>query len=112
MPKWNPLDGGRYIMTSGSVVTRDPDNGMLNVGTYRGMITSKNTIGVLLAMTQGWGMHFSKYKNRGQAMPVAVVFGLGSVAFSRRIDAGDYPEYEMAGSLRGAPVELVNCETK
>src|SRR5215210_2323160 len=35
VPKWNPLDGGRYIMTSGSVVTRDPDSGTLNVGTYR-----------------------------------------------------------------------------
>ena len=44
----------------GSVVTRDPDNGTLNVGTYRGMIATKNTIGVLLAMTQGWGKHFSK----------------------------------------------------
>ena len=60
VPKWNPLDGGRYIMTSASVVTRDPDSGMLNVGTYRGMIRSKNTIGVLLAMTQGWGKHFSQ----------------------------------------------------
>ena len=62
VPKWNPLDGGRYIMTFGSVVTRDPDNGTLNGGTYRGMIGTKNTIGVLLAMTQGWGKHFSKYK--------------------------------------------------
>jgi len=65
VPKWNPLDGGRYIMTSATVVTRDPDTGVLNGGTYRGMITGKNTIGVLLAMTQGWGKHFSKYKSRG-----------------------------------------------
>ena len=47
VPKWNPLDGGRYIMTSGSVVSHDPDSGTLNVGTYRGMIGAKNTIGVL-----------------------------------------------------------------
>jgi 4-hydroxy-3-polyprenylbenzoate decarboxylase len=53
VPKWNPLDGGRYLMTSATVVTRDPDTGVLNGGTYRGMITGKNTIGVLLAMTQG-----------------------------------------------------------
>ncbi|HXT56211.1 MAG TPA: UbiD family decarboxylase, partial [Candidatus Eisenbacteria bacterium] len=37
VPKWNPLDGGRYIMTSATVVTRDPDTGILNGGTYRGM---------------------------------------------------------------------------
>jgi 4-hydroxy-3-polyprenylbenzoate decarboxylase len=35
VPKWNPLDGGRYIMTSATVVTRDPDSGVLNGGTYR-----------------------------------------------------------------------------
>ena len=88
VPKWNPLDGGRYIMTSATVVTRDPDTGILNGGTYRGMITGKNTIGVLLAMTQGWGKHFSKYKNRGQEMPVAVVIGWDQTLVSRGIDAG------------------------
>ena len=97
-------------MTSATVITRDPDTGVLNGGTYRGMITGKNTIGVLLAMTQGWGKHFSKYKNRGQEMPVAVVIGWDQTLISRRLHAGQLPEYEMAGSLRGAPVELVKCE--
>src|SRR3989338_8321390 len=41
VPKWNPLDGGRYIMTSASVVTMDPDSHLLNIGTYRGMISTK-----------------------------------------------------------------------
>ncbi len=111
MPKWNPLDGGRYICTSASIVTRDPDSGLLNAGTYRGMIAQKNTIGVLLAMTQGWGKHFSKYKNRGQEMPVAVVIGWDQTLFLAASTPVNYPEYEMAGSLRGAPVELVKCET-
>ncbi len=111
VPKWNPLDGGRYVMTSATVVTRDPDTGVLNGGTYRGMITGKNTIGVLLAMTQGWGKHFSKYKSRGQEMPVAVVIGWDQTLFLAASTPVNYPEYEMAGSLRGAPVELVKCES-
>ena len=111
VPKWNPLDGGRYIMTSASVVTRDPDSAVLNAGTYRGMITGKNTIGVLLAMTQGWGKHFSKYKMRAEEMPVAVVIGWDQSLFVAASTPVNYPEYEMAGSLRGAPVELVKCET-
>jgi 4-hydroxy-3-polyprenylbenzoate decarboxylase len=110
VPKWNPLDGGRYIMTSATVVTRDPDSGVLNGGTYRGMITARNTIGVLLAMTQGWGKHFSKYKSRGQEMPVAVVIGWDQTLFLAASTPVNYPEYEIAGSLRGAPVELVRCE--
>ena len=111
VPKWNPHDGGRYILTSASIVTRDPDTGILNVGTYRGMIATKNTIGVLLAMTQGWGKHFSKYRSRGQAMPVAVVIGWDQTLFLAASTPVNYPEYEMAGSLRGAPVTLVKCET-
>ena len=111
VPKWNPHDGGRYICTSASIVTRDPDTGILNAGTYRGMIAKKNTIGVLLAMTQGWGKHFSKYKNRGQEMPVAVVIGWDQTLFLAASTPVNHPEYEMAGSLRGAPVELVRCET-
>ncbi|HWP22628.1 MAG TPA: UbiD family decarboxylase [Candidatus Binatia bacterium] len=110
VPKWNPLDGGRYIMTSATVVTRDPDTGTLNGGTYRGMITGKNTIGVLLAMTQGWGKHFSKYKNRGAEMPVAVVIGWDQSLFIVGSTPVHFPEYEMAGSLRGEPVALVKCE--
>src|SRR4029078_5807305 len=79
-------------------------------GTYRGMITGRNTIGVLLAMTQGWGKHFSKYKTRGQEMPGAVVIGWDQSLFVAASTPVNYPEYDMAGSLRGAPVELVKCE--
>jgi UbiD family decarboxylase len=111
VPKWNPLDGGRYIMTSASVVTRDPETQVLNVGTYRGMISTNNTISVLLATTQGWGKHFIKYKNRGEEMPVAVVIGWDPTLFMAASTPLNYPEYEMAGSLRGEPVELVKCET-
>src|SRR5262249_65868 len=111
VPKWNPLDGGRYIMTSASVVTMDPDTRELNAGTYRGMIANRNTIGVLLAMTQGWGKHFSKYKNRAPEMPPAVVIGWDQSLFIAASTPVSRPEYEVAGSLRGAPVELVKCET-
>lgn len=111
VPKWNPLDGGRYIMTSASVVTMDPDTRELNAGTYRGMIANRNTIGVLLAMTQGWGKHFSKYKKSNREMPVAVVIGWDQALFIAASTPVSRSEYEVAGALRGAPVELVKCET-
>src|SRR3954470_12907952 len=34
-PLWHELDGGRYIGTGCSVVTRDLDSDWINVGTYR-----------------------------------------------------------------------------
>ena len=37
-PLWHDQDGGRYIGTGSYNVTRDPDTGWINIGTYRVMI--------------------------------------------------------------------------
>src|SRR3989304_5708795 len=75
VPRWNTLDGGRYINTAGSVITRDPETCRINIGTYRGMILDKNSIGVLLVMTANWGKAFAKYRAMKKLKPVAVVSG-------------------------------------
>ena len=46
IPKWHELDGGRYIGTAHLVITRDPDEGWVNVGTYRVMVHDKTTTGI------------------------------------------------------------------
>ena len=112
VPKWHHLDGGRYIDTCCSVITKDSNTGEMNAGTYRGMIAAKDKIPVLLASTQHWGHHFAKYKDMGKPMPIAVVYGWDPTLFflsSTPVRKGS--EYELTGSLRGEPVELVKCET-
>jgi UbiD family decarboxylase len=42
-PKWHTLDGGRYIGTGVITVTRDPDDGWVNFGTYRLRSCGRNT---------------------------------------------------------------------
>jgi len=44
-PKMWPLDGGRYIGTGDVVITKDPEDGHFNLGTYRQMVLSKNEVG-------------------------------------------------------------------
>jgi UbiD family decarboxylase len=111
VPKWHPLDGGRYINTFCGVVTKDPDSGVNNVGLYRGAVLSKNQIGVLLIPMKDWGITYSKYKEMNKPMPVAFVYGsdpsLEAVAGTPVIG----PEYDMAGAIRGQAMELVKCET-
>ncbi|MBI4489324.1 MAG: UbiD family decarboxylase [Deltaproteobacteria bacterium] len=101
VPKWNPLDGGRYIMTSASVVTMDPETKILNVGTYRGMISTKRTISVLLAATQGWGKQFTKYRQAGKEMPVAVVLGWDPTLLVASTPVS-HPEYKESFSVYAA----------
>ncbi len=113
VPKWHPLDGGRYIDTFCGVVTRDPDTGWLNVGLYRGMIRGKNKVAKFLIPHQHWGQHYLKYRQRGEAMPVALVYGWDPVLpFVAAAPLAHPPdEYETMGALRQKPVELVKCET-
>lgn len=114
VPKYNHMDGGRYINTYCGVATMNPETKVMNVGTYRGMILEKNKIGVLLATTQHWGHHFVKYREMGREMPVAVVYGwdptLLMVAGAPIVHHGR-SEYDYCGALRECPVELVKCET-
>ncbi|MDO8721376.1 MAG: UbiD family decarboxylase [Syntrophales bacterium] len=115
VPFLHTLDGGRYIDTACAIVTRDPDTGDINLGTYRGMIADKNHIAKLLATTAHWGNHFAKYRDRGEPMPVAVCYGIDPTLLTCSATPVQHPpgtsEYDFAGGLRGAAVEVVKCET-
>ncbi len=113
VPRWNLFDGGRYIDTFCGIVTGDPDTGQLNVGLYRGMILDKNKIGKFLNPHQHWGQHYLEYQRRGEAMPVAIVYGWAPVLPFVAATPLPHPpsEYEIMGAIRQEPVELVKCET-
>jgi UbiD family decarboxylase len=112
-PHWQKLDGGRYIGTFHGVVTKDPDTGWVNVGTYRQMIHDKKTTTMSVAQGQHIWFHWRKYRPKGKNIPLAVAIGwdqvLPAVAASPVPTGVD--EYDVMGALREAPVELVKCET-
>ena len=114
VPKWHYLEGGRYIHTFTSIVTKDPDTGVMNVGLYRGMIGQKDTSPFLLIKGgQHWGAHFVKWAARGQPMPVACVIGwdpIMSFLSGSPLPSG-VCEYDVMGGYRGEPAQLVRCET-
>ena len=113
IPKLHAMDGGRYALTWHIVVTKDPDTGWVNVGTYRGMTLDNQNIGMLLSPFQNWGMHAEKYKKRNLKMPIAVAIGVDPVTLMT--STTPYPvgvnEYEVAGAIRQKPIQLVKCET-
>ncbi|MBI3435303.1 MAG: UbiD family decarboxylase [Proteobacteria bacterium] len=114
VPWWNRLDGGRYILTYGGVVTRDPLTDVMNVGIYRGMIGGRNMIPILMWRAQHIGHHVTAWQQGGSPeMPIAVAIGwepsLGFTA-GAPVPKG-MCEYDVMGAIRGQPVELVKCET-
>jgi 4-hydroxy-3-polyprenylbenzoate decarboxylase len=112
-PHWQKLDGGRYIGTFHGVVTKDPDTGWTNVGTYRNMIHDKTTTTMSMAQGQHIWYHWRKYRAKGQNMPAAIVIGWDPVlpAVASAPVALEVDEYNMMGAVRREPVALVRCET-
>ena len=109
VPKWHELDGGRFIGTASCVITRDPDDGWVNVGTYRCMVQGKNKISVKANVGKHGRLMMDKYHARGESCPIAVAIGqdpaLWAAACDMTVKAG-VSEYEFAGWLRGGPIEV------
>jgi UbiD family decarboxylase len=108
-PKWHELDGGRYLGTGDVVVTLDPENGEINVGTYRMVVQDRDKLGLYISPGHHGRIHRDKYFAAGKPMPVAAVFGMDPLIFA----AGglnlpiSINEYEWVGGVRGRPVEVI-----
>lgn len=113
IPKHWPLDGGRYGGTADAVITRDPDSGYLNVGTYRMMLQGKTQVGLYLSPGKDARLHITRAWQRGQPIQVAAAWGIdplfmviGSQTFPKNVS-----EYEFAGGVKGQPIAVVRGTT-
>jgi 4-hydroxy-3-polyprenylbenzoate decarboxylase len=110
-PRWHEKDGGRYLGTGCMVIMKDPDSGTIHFGCYRVMIHDKKTAGLYISPSHRGAIIRKKYWEKGQSAPVAIVFGMEPSLFlasaqylGRRREMG---KYELAGFVRGEPVEVV-----
>ena len=107
-PKFFPMDGGRYIGTTVSIVTKDPETGKLNVGTQRMQLHDGNSIGVYFMPGKTGDKIFGKYRKQGKKMPVTVFIGCDPLIFlagSAMIKGASV--YDSVGCIRGNPVEIM-----
>jgi len=108
-PKWHEHDGGRYLGTGDAVITRDPDDGSINVGTYRVMVLDRNRLIVYISPGKDGRIHRDKWFARGEPMPVVIVFGSDPLI---HLVAGwslghGVSELGCAGGIQGEPVDVV-----
>lgn len=110
VPRWHELDGGRYIGTDDLVITRDPEEGWVNVGTYRIMVHGPDRLGLHMSPGKHGRVHKDKYHQQGKPFPVAVSFGHHPIYFV--VASTDVPnrvnEYDYAGGILGQPLQVVN----
>ncbi|MBI3014650.1 MAG: UbiD family decarboxylase, partial [Candidatus Tectomicrobia bacterium] len=110
-PKYHTQDGGRYIGTGSVTVTRDPESGWVNLGTYRIMIHDEKTLSFHVSPSHHARIHRDQLFARGESMRVAVSFGhdpLLLLAGSASLPYG-VSEYNWAGGVRGEPIEVIQA---
>jgi len=107
------FDAAPYL-TATLCVTRDPDTGIQNMGTYRAALKATDRLGVRMSSRIGGAggyLHWKKHNRRGEAMPCAIVVGCAPVAmFTGGMKlAVDLDEMAVAGALAGAPMRMAKA---
>ena len=109
VPRHHEQDNARYIGTADCVMTQDPDSGWFNLGAYRCQVYDAATIGCQITEGKHGRIHRDTYFARGQSMKVVVLCGQDPLLFM--LSSSPLPErmseIEVAGGIRGAPIEVV-----
>jgi UbiD family decarboxylase len=109
------FDAAPYL-TATLCITRDPDSGVANMGTYRAALKATDRLGVRMSSRVGGAggyLHWKKYRARKEPMPCAIVIGCAPVvAFTgpQKLEI-DHDEMAVAGGLAGAAIRVAKAVT-
>ncbi len=112
IPIWTPgKDIGPYITTS--VMTRDRETGNQNTGVYRTRVRDDRHVVINLNPGRHGHNQTGPYLERGEPAPIAWIVAAEPAVHLASVGAvfPGVQEIEIAGGLKGAPVELVKCVT-
>jgi 4-hydroxy-3-polyprenylbenzoate decarboxylase/2,5-furandicarboxylate decarboxylase 1 len=109
IPIFSQNDSGPFI-TAGLVISKDPESARSNTSIYRLQVHGARRMGV---KAQQLHRQLRKAEAKGEALPVAIAIGTDPVLMLASQWDAPYgvDELELAGALRGEPVEVVRAET-
>ncbi|MBI3702598.1 MAG: UbiD family decarboxylase [Rhizobiales bacterium] len=107
------FDSAPYL-TATLCITRDPETGVQNMGTYRAALKATDRLGVRMSSRPGGAggyLHWRKYQKRKEPMPCAIVIGCAPVVLFTGPQklAIDQDEMAVAGGLAGAPIRIARA---
>ena len=112
VPIHHEYDGGRYIGTACAVVTRDPDSGRVNLGTYRVQVMGKDTASSYISSGKQGRIQRDKYLKAGKPCPIVIVVGIDPATYlaARYTLSDQVAELDWAGGIAGAPIDCIQGE--
>ncbi|HLB28813.1 MAG TPA: UbiD family decarboxylase [Dehalococcoidia bacterium] len=94
--------------------TKDPETGVINVGTYNGYLQGPDRTSCRTSRGRSHlGIQFEKCRQRGIPLQAAAVIGAGPAISMLGVSRVPYhvSELDIAGGIAGEPIEVVKCET-
>ena len=111
VPVVNPGTDSSAYFSAPVWISKDPETGVYNAGTYRVMLKAADRTGVLIMSGQDERGYWDKYRRLGKPMPAVMILTPPPSLALCSVDKLDISEYDAAGALNGAPLELVKAET-
>ena len=108
-------DSAPYL-TATLCITKDPETGIRNMGTYRAALKATDRLGVRMAARVGGAggyLHWQKYRKLKTPMPIAIVIGCApAVMFTgpQKLPI-DLDEMAVAGGVVGTPIRVAKAIT-
>lgn len=107
----NPGSDASAYFSAPIWITKDPQTGVYNAGTYRVMVKAPDRLGVLMLSGQDGRAHWEKARALGRPLEAVLVLSPPPALSLCSVNKLDASEYDVAGALNRAPLELVGAET-
>jgi UbiD family decarboxylase len=110
------FDAAPYL-TATLCVTKDPESGIRNMGTYRVALKAADRAVVRMVAREATGaggfLHWLKYRERKEMMPIAIVVGAAPIVMFTGPQklAVDVDEMAVAGGAAGQAIRMARCRT-
>jgi 4-hydroxy-3-polyprenylbenzoate decarboxylase len=110
------FDAAPYL-TATLCVTKDPESGVRNMGTYRVALKAPDRAVCRMVAREATGaggfLHWLKYRERKEKMPIAIVVGAAPIVMFTGPQklAVDLDEMAVAGGAAGEAIRMTRCRT-
>ena len=106
------FDNAPYL-TAGCWITKGPDDGVRNMGVYRGQIKGPLKTSIMWGSLKHTAIHWEQSNQRGVPLDAAIVIGGPPCITYAAVQPVPYgvDEVALAGGLAGSPLEMVRCKT-
>ena len=111
VPVVNPGTDSSAYFSAPVWIAKDPETGIYNAGTYRVQLKAADRTGVLMMSGQDERGYWEKARRLGKPLEAVLILAPPPTLSLASVNKLNMSEYDAAGALNGAPLELVQAET-